>query len=60
MATFGHKIAAASDNGTVGIYDSDTGVLRLSLSLPDPAQAIQGSSDGSMLFCAHKTPSITV
>ena len=59
MTTFGHKIAAACDDGTVGIYDSVTGVLRQSLSLEDPAQAIRGSSDGSTLFCAHKTPSIT-
>jgi WD40 repeat protein len=59
MATFGHKIAAAHDDGRVGVYDSVTGVLRLSLSLADPAQAIRGSPDGSILFCAHKTPSVT-
>lgn len=59
MATFGHKIAAAYDDDTVGIYDSVTGVLRLSLSLPSPVQAINGSPDGSVLFCAHKSPSIT-
>ena len=60
MATFGNKIAAACDDGPVGIYDSVTGVLRLSLSLTDPVQSIRGSPDGSMLFCAHKTPSVTV
>lgn len=60
MTTFGHKIAAASDDGRVDIYDSFTGVLRLSLNLADPVQAISGSPDGSTLFCAHKTPSITV
>ena len=59
MATFGHKIAAACDDRQVCIYDSVTGVLRLSLSLVDPVQAIRGSPDGSVLFCAHKTPSIT-
>ena len=59
MATFGHRIAAAWDDGSVAIYDSVTGVLRLYLSLADPVQAIGGSPDGSVLFCAHKTPSIT-
>ena len=60
MTTFGHKIAAVCDDGTVGIYDSITGVLRLSLSLTNPVQTIKGSPDGSVLFCAHKTPSITM
>jgi WD40 repeat protein len=60
MTTFGHRIAAACDDGTVGIYDSITGVLRLSLSPADPVQAIRGSPDGSALFCAHKASSITV
>lgn len=59
MTTFGHKIAGASDDGIVDIYDSVTGVLRLSLSPADPIQAIKGSPDGSILFCAHKAPSIT-
>ena len=59
MVTFANKIAAASENGMVGIYDSVTGVLKLSLNLADPVQAITGSPDGSLLFCAHKTPSIT-
>ena len=58
MATFGHKVAAARDN-TVDIYDSVTGVLRLSLDLTDPFQAMSGSPDGSTLFCAHETPTIT-
>ena len=60
MTTFSHRIAAASDDGTVGIYDSVTGALRLSLSPADPVRAIKGSPDGSILFCAHKGPSITV
>ena len=60
MTTFGRKIAAACDDGTVGIYDSVTGVLRLSLNLTGPVQAVRGSPDGSVLFCAHKAPSVTV
>ena len=59
MTTIGHWIAAACDHGTVGIYDSITGALRLSLSPPDPVQAIKGCPDGSMLFCAHRGPSVT-
>ena len=55
------KIAAACDNGTVGIYDSVTGVLRSSLSPPHPVQAMTGSPDGSILFCTHReNPSITM
>ena len=42
------------------IYDSVTGVLRQSLSPADPARLIQGSPDGSMLFCTHQPPSITL
>src|SRR5258708_139554 len=57
MTTFGHRIAAACDDGTVGIYDSITGVLRLSLSPTDPVQVIRGSPDGSALFCAHRASS---
>ena len=60
MTTFSHRIASASGDGTVGIYDSVTGALRLSLSSANPVRAIKGSPDGSILFCAHKGPSITV
>jgi WD40 repeat protein len=60
MTTFGHKIAAARDDDTVGIYDSVTGVLRLSLSPGSPIQAMTGSPSGDILFFAHKIPSITV
>jgi WD40 repeat protein len=60
MTTFGHKIAAARDDNTVGIYDSVTGVLKLSLSPGSPIQAITGSPNGYTLCCLHKTPSITV
>ena len=59
MTTVGQRIAAACDDGTVGIYDSVTGALRLSLSPADPVQTIKGSPDGSMLFCAHRGPSVT-
>ena len=59
MTTVGHRIAAACDDYTVGIYDSVTGALRLSLSLAEPIRAIKGSPDGSMLFCAHRGPSVT-
>ena len=60
MTTFGHKIAAACDDDTVGIYDSVTCVLQLSLNPASPIQAITGSPSGSVLFCTHNTPSITV
>ena len=59
MTTFGHRIAACYDGGTVAIYDSVTGVLRLSLTPVHPVQAMAGSPDGSMLFCTHKEPLIT-
>ena len=55
------RIATACDDGTVGIYDSVTGVLRLSLRPPDPIRMMTGSPDGSTLFCTHReTPSITL
>ena len=65
MTTIGHRstarIAAACEGGTVAIFDSVTGVLRLSLSPPHPVQAMTGSPDGSILFCTHRdTPSITL
>ena len=60
MTTFGHRIAAACDDGTVGIYNSVTGALRLSLSPGGPVKAVRGSQDGSALFCAHQGPSVTV
>jgi hypothetical protein len=65
MTTIGHsstvRIAAACNDGTVGIYDSVTGVLRLSISPPHPIQVMTGSPDGSVLFCTHReSPSITL
>ena len=58
--TVGRWIAAARNDGMVEIYDSITGALRLSLRPIDRVQTIKGSIDGSMLFCAHWKPSISV
>ena len=58
--TFGHRIAAARDDNTVAIYDSITGILGLSLSPVHPVQAMGGSPDGSVLFCRHQGPSVTL
>lgn len=61
MTTIGHRIAAACGDGTVCIYNSVTGVLRLSLSPAHPTKAMTGSPDGSALFCVHpESPSITM
>ena len=60
MTTFGRRIAAACDDGTVGVYDSVTGALRLSLSPGDRVRAVRGSPDGSALLCAHQGSLITV
>jgi len=65
VTTIGHtktaRIAAVCGDGTVGIYDSVTGVLRLSLNPLNPIQAMAGSPDGSALFCAHRgNHSVTV
>jgi len=54
MTTIGHRIAAACNDGTVAIYDSVTGVLRLSLSPEHPVEAVTDSPDGSVLFCTHR------
>ena len=55
------RITAARNDGTVGIYDSVAGVLRLSLNPPYPIQTMAGSLDGSILFCTHRnSPSVTV
>ena len=59
MAVIGHKIVTACNDGTVSIYDSATGVPRLSLTTRDSVRAIGGSVDGSILFCTHQQPSIT-
>jgi len=61
MTTIGHRIAAACDNGTVSVYDSTTGALRVSLNPAYPTEAVRGSPDGTILFCTHReSPSITL
>ena len=60
MTIFSHWIAAASDDGIVGVYDSVTGAPRLILNPQNPVRTIRGSPDGSLLFCAHEGPSITL
>ena len=61
MTTIGNKIAAACQDGTVGIYDFVTGVLRLSLGPTNPVHAMKGFPDGSILCCMHRdNPSITL
>ena len=65
MSIIGHgstaRIAVACGDGTVGIYDSVTGVLRLSLNPPNSIQAMAGSPDGSAFFCTRReSPSVTM
>ena len=47
------KIAVACDDGTVRIYDSVTGVLRLSLRLGYSILEMTGVPDGSLLVCTQ-------
>ena len=55
------KIAAACDDGTVRIYDSVTGALRLSLTPELPILEMTGLPDGSLLVCTHSgRPLITL
>ena len=73
MTTFGHRIAAVCVDGRmgthhnhrafynrVGVYDSVTGALRLSLSPRGPVRALEGSPDGFVLFCADKRRLVTM
>ena len=65
MTTIGRgstaKIVGACDDGTVRIYDSVTGVLRLSLRPEFPIQEMTGVPDGSLLVCTHSgRPFITL
>ena len=57
MATIGlgstAKIAGACNDGTVRIYDSVTGGLRLSLRPEFPVLEMTGLPDGSLLVCTH-------
>ena len=59
MSTFASWIAAACDDGSVGIYDSVTGAPRLSLNPRDLVNAMRGTPDGSTLLCAHQGFSVT-
>ena len=59
MMTFASWIAAACDDGAVGIYDSVTGAPRLSLNPGDLVKAMRGTPDGSTLLCAHQGFSVT-
>ena len=59
MTTFASWIAAACDDGSVGIYDSVTGAPRLSLNPGDLVTAMGGTPDGSTLLCAHQRSSVT-
>ena len=55
------KIAGACDDGRVRIYDSVTGVLKLSLRPEFPIQELTGPADGSLLVCTHSgQPFITL
>ena len=65
MTTIGRgstaKIAGACDDGTVRIYDSVAGALRLSLRPEFPILEMTGIPDGSLLVCTHSgRPFITL
>ena len=59
MTTFASWIAAACDDGSVGIYDSVTGALRLSFNPRALVKTMRGTPDGSTLLCAHQQFSVT-
>jgi len=54
MAVAGQTIAAVCEGNTVNVYDSATGVLKLSLKTPHAVTKFVGSPDGSVLFCSHE------
>ena len=55
------KIAGACDDGTVRVYESVTGVLRLSLRPEFPVLEMTGVPDGSLLVCTYSgLPVITL
>ena len=64
MTTIGRgstaKIAVACDDGTVRIYDSVTGVLRLSLRPELSVYGVTGLPDGSLLVCMHYPTTTTI
>ena len=54
VAVAGQRIAAVCEDNTVNLYDAVTGVIRLSLNAPRRVTKVEGSPDGSVLFCAHR------
>ena len=52
IATFAEKIAVVCED-LVNIYDAATFALEQSSHTPQPVTKIQGSEDGSILYCAH-------
>jgi len=50
----GQRIVAVCEDNTVSAYDAVTGVLRLSLNPPQQVTKVEGSPDGSFLFCVHQ------
>jgi WD40 repeat protein len=54
VAVVGQRIAAVCEDNTVNLYDAVTGVIRLSLDAPRRVTKVEGSPDGSILFCAHR------
>jgi WD40 repeat protein len=54
VAVVGQRVAAVCEDNTVNLYDAVTGVVRLSLNAPRRVTKVEGSPDGSVLFCAHE------
>ena len=54
VTTVGKSIAAVCEDNTINVYDAVTGVLKLSVNAPRQATKVESSSDGSILFCAHR------
>ena len=54
MVVTGQRIVAVCEDNTVNVYDAVTGVLRWSLIAPRQVTKVQGSPDGSIIFCAHQ------
>lgn len=54
VAIAGKNIPAVCEDYTINIYDTVTGVLRLSLDPQRRVTKAEGSSDGTILSCAHQ------
>jgi WD40 repeat protein len=54
VAVAGQRIAAVCEENIVNVYDAVTGVIRLSLNAPRRVTKVEGSPDGTVLFCAHR------